>query len=100
MEEALHKAITEVRVAKRCPGVDLLLKCDTSTKWFAKAFEECEIHLFDCRIQFDRGSHKTSAEKITGKRNGSNFANCLVRVRPEGPTGVTLLRSGKNGALR
>jgi len=91
-EEAVMKAIVEVQRAKRLPGVDLLLQASVSSKWFALAFEHCEIHLFSGRIAFD-----TPADMANPKR--PSFSNALIRVRPDGPHGVTAMRSAKTGQL-
>jgi phage N-6-adenine-methyltransferase len=74
--------------------VDLLLKCDTSTKAFAYAFEHAHaIELFTTRISFvlppDQPQEKTS---------GNNFASMLVRFRKGQKRGV-VLRSMQTGIL-
>lgn len=91
-EEAVLKAILEVQTRKSLPGVDLLLQASVSTKWFALAFEHCEIHLFRGRIAFD-----TPKDMANPKR--PSFSNALVRIRPDGPHGVTHLRSAKTGLI-
>ena len=91
-EEAVLKAILEVQTRKSLPGVDLLLQASVSTKWFTLAFEHCEIHLFKGRIAFD-----TPKDMANPKR--PSFSNALVRIRPDGPHGVTHLRSAKTGLI-
>ena len=91
-EEALYKAILEVRVAKRFEVVDLLMQASISTKWFRHAFRTCEIHLFHGRISFDL------PEGMENRRRPA-FSNALIRVRRDGPTGVTCMRSAKTGLV-
>lgn len=91
-EEAVVKAIFEVQTKGSLPGVDLLLQASVSAKWFLKAFETCEINLFTGRIAFD-----TPANMPNPKR--PSFSNALIRVRPDGPRGVTSMRSAKTGKV-
>jgi phage N-6-adenine-methyltransferase len=91
-EEALTKAITEVRVAERLAGVDLLVQASVSTKWFLRAVQECEVHLFHGRIQFDVPPGMPNPKR-------PSFSNALVRVRRDGLHGVTAMRSAKTGAI-
>lgn len=91
-EETLTKAITEVRVAKRLDGVDLLVQASVSTKWFLRAVQECEVHLFHGRIQFDVPPGMPNPKR-------PSFSNALVRVRRGGLYGVTAMRSAKTGAI-
>ena len=97
VDRAIQCALNEVNRG-RCAGVDLLLKCDTSTKWFLTAFQNCEIHLFHRRIQFV-SNELTASERAGKARSSSNFSNCLVRIRPSGPIGITTMRDGKTGMV-
>jgi phage N-6-adenine-methyltransferase len=93
-EEALHKCLMEVRVAKRRPHVDLLVQASISTKWFLKAFQECEVNLFHGRIAFDLPPERSNPKSPA-------FSNALIRVRPigVGPTGITSMRSALTGKV-
>jgi phage N-6-adenine-methyltransferase len=91
-EEALTKAITEVRVTERLAGVDLLVQASVSTKWFLRAVQECEVHLFHGRIAFDVPPGMPNPKR-------PSFSNALVRVRRGGPVGVTAMRSARTGAI-
>lgn len=91
-EEALVKAIREVHTREALGGVDLLVQASISTKWFARAFTECEVHLFTGRIKFD-----VPPGMVNPKR--PSFSNALIRIRRNGPTGVTTLRSAKTGLV-
>lgn len=91
-EEALLKAITEVRTAQRLRGVDLLVQASVSTKWFLRAVQECEVHLFTGRIKFDTPPGMVNP-------NRPSFSNALIRIRRDGPIGVTAMRSAKTGVI-
>ena len=93
-EEALHKAILEVRLARRRPHVDLLVQASVSTKWFLKAFQECEVNLYHGRIAFDLPPDRPNLKR-------PSFSNALIRIRPigAGPTGMTCMRAAKTGKV-
>jgi phage N-6-adenine-methyltransferase len=76
-----------------CARVDLLLKCDVSTRAFLLAFKETHIELFSGRIQFVDPSP-------TRGRKASEFGNMLVRIVKNDPRrGVVGIRSAKTGEL-
>jgi phage N-6-adenine-methyltransferase len=91
-EEALAKAITEVRTAKRLRGVDLLVQASVSTKWFLRAVKECDVQLFHGRIQFDVPVGMDNPRR-------PSFSNALIQVRDRRGKGVTGMRSAKTGAI-
>lgn len=93
-EEALIKAIMEVRTAGRRPHVDLLVQASVSTKWFLLAVKSCEVNLYHGRIAFD-----VPPDMPNPKR--PSFSNALIRIRPvgQGPVGITGMRSAKTGLM-
>jgi len=91
-DEALMKAVTEVQVAGRLRGVDLLVQASVSTKWFLFAVQNCEVQLFHGRIQFDVPVGMNNPKR-------PSFSNALIRVRNVGPRGITGMRSAKTGVI-
>jgi phage N-6-adenine-methyltransferase len=90
-EEALFKALTEVRTAQRIPEVWLLVQAAISTKWFYLAATTCEVNLFKGRIAFD--------PPPGAKVSSAKFSSALVIIRPSGvgPVGITGFRCSKTG---
>lgn len=91
--ECFQKALTEVRVAKRCREVRILQQANTSSAWFRKAVEQCEVWLFAGRINFD----SPASDRV--KRSSSTFANALIIVRDGGPTGIRGFRDPRTGKV-
>lgn len=88
----LFKALYEVREAKRCNGVVMLLPAAVGVKWFRQALQNAEVQFYDRRIAFD-----LPAGMVNKGSPGSG--SCLVIIEPDGLHGVTAIRSVKDGEI-